>query len=138
MSSLPVPRRERRLGGPKEWDRRDCESPGPLEPSSQVAVATPGAMRRTVAALVRIVAEQSYENWCACYEHFENAYSLPPSGGRIGPLPDGNTILIEPLPWADLAEAVKWLDRGYVTEAEHAQVIVRFNERAAGNAEAVS
>jgi hypothetical protein len=40
------------------------------------------------------------ENWQAC---LEAVYTVPESGGTVGPLPDGTLIDVEPVPWAVLS-----------------------------------
>jgi hypothetical protein len=56
------------------------------------------------------------------------AHKLPTDGGSVT-LPDGTVIEVERVSWADLAESVNWLGRGYVTEAEWPEVIDAYNNR---------
>jgi hypothetical protein len=55
----------------------------------------------------------------------------PESGGTVGPLPDRTVIEVEPASWSDLAVAVEYLGRGYVTEAEWPEVLAAFNAKQA-------
>jgi hypothetical protein len=84
------------------------------------AVATLEEARIEAAVLLRSHGEegkaQGVEMW------------LPESGGTVT-LPDGTVIEVEAKSWADIAEAVKFLGRGYVTESEWPEVLDAFNAR---------
>jgi hypothetical protein len=58
----------------------------------------------------------------------DQAKQLRENSGPIT-LPDGTIIEVESVSWADLAESVNWLGRGYVTEAEWPEVIDAYNNR---------
>jgi len=52
---------------------------------------------------------------------------LTASGSLIGPLPDGTLIEVREVSWADLAEPLNWLGKGYVTEDDWPAVIKAYN-----------
>lgn len=63
---------------------------------------------------------------------YEAALAIPETGGKVGPLPDGTVIEVEPVAWADLNEVTgeipMWsADRPITDDVAMRRIIAAFN-----------
>jgi hypothetical protein len=96
--------------------------PHPNVAISRRAVATLEEARSSVHAVIHPLRTNQRQG-------FDEASRLITESGGTITLPDGTIIEVESTSWYDLAVAVKYLGRGYVTKEEGPEVLVAWNAK---------